>query len=564
MSSQNNNFQFYTGFTIGPIYDVLSYARKTRELWFGSYFFSWFMEKIIEELAKNSAIEFLVPYVGKPFQPNNSITGKYHDRFIIRSSLDKDNLYNEIQKASDEALELFVDLIDAIVKPPAEYVAKMDKDRVRDELKGYIQRNFVVLEPSAIDEGNVVKSISSYLDSMEENRFFNTGILDKTCSICKTLPAVVENKIWVRTWVKTETGWVYDEDRQKEKLCPLCFIKYFCYKSDEIKKKINQKDFSYPPILDISAGELLTAEVKNTNLNLFNDPEKDYDFEDIEKAVTSVYDKEKAKEIIKPYHKYLAIVQADGDNLGEVLKQYPNPDDIAIKFSKPLLDFAKEAGGIINSYRGHPIYIGGDDILAFMPVAIKGDDSSAKTVFDLAMDLSDKYRDIVDKKNGKTTLSIGINIAYYKHPLSRAMRNTREQLFNKAKAGSKNALAMLLTKHSGHQIGFKFRFNTREIEIFSKLLGETLAGQIDLPHSLHHNLSRFKTVIAHTPDEDRLNVFFKNNFNEPEHSKYDKGIAVVADYFKKVMLCEHEGNRLNCVEEILSKLAFIKFLRGEK
>jgi len=110
MSSQNNNFQFYTGFTIGPIYDVLSYARKTRELWFGSYFFSWFMEKIIEELAKNSAIEFLVPYVGKPFQPNNSITGKYHDRFIIRSSLDKDNLYNEIQKASDEALELFVDL----------------------------------------------------------------------------------------------------------------------------------------------------------------------------------------------------------------------------------------------------------------------------------------------------------------------------------------------------------------------------------------------------------------------------------------------------------------------
>ncbi|HED01037.1 MAG TPA: type III-B CRISPR-associated protein Cas10/Cmr2 [Proteobacteria bacterium] len=557
--SENNTPQSYAGFTIGPIYDVLSYARKTRELWFGSYFFSWFMEKIIEELAKNSVIEFLVPYVETPFQLNNTITGKYHDRFIMRSSLDKDTLYNEIQKASDNALEYFVDLIDNLVKSPSKYLPGVNKDRVRDELKGYIQRNFVVLEPSAIDKGNVVKSISSYLDSMEENRFFNTGILDKTCSICKTLPAVVENEIWIRTW----TGEVYDEKKQKEKLCPLCFVKYSCYKSGDIEKKIDQRDFRYPPVLDISARELLTPEVKKTN-TIFKDPEKDYDFEDIEKAVKSVYDKEKAKEIIKPYHKYLAIVQADGDNLGEVLKQYPKPDGIAIKFSKPLLDFAKEAEIIINSYKGYPIYIGGDDILAFMSVAIKGDDDTTKTVFDLAMELSDKYRDIVDKKNGKTTLSIGINIAYYKYPLSRAMHNTREQLFNKAKAGSKNALAMLLTKHSGHQIGFKFRFNTRDIKIFSKLLSETLAGQIDLPHSLHHNLSRFKTVIAHTPDEDRLNAFFENNFNEPIHSKYYQGIAVVADYFKKVILCEPEGKRLNCVEEILSKLAFIKFLRGEK
>ncbi|HCC69058.1 MAG TPA: type III-B CRISPR-associated protein Cas10/Cmr2 [Nitrospiraceae bacterium] len=554
MSGQNTP-NSYAGFTIGPIYDVLSHARKTRELWFGSYFFSWFMEKIIESLAVSNEIDFLVPYVGKPFQSNNSITGKYHDRFIIRSSLTKEDLYNQIQQASDNALEYFVCLIDDIVKPTAKYIAGINKDSVRNELKGYIQRNFVVLEPSAVTQPEIVKSISSYLDSMEENRFFNTGILDNTCFICKSLPAVVEAKIWVKKGAS--------DVQDGKKLCPLCFIKYFCFKSDKIKTKINKKGFRYPPVLDISAGELLTDEVKNKN-PIFKDLDKDYDFEDIEKAVKDVYGKETADSMIKPYHKYLAIVQADGDDLGVILQQYTNPNDIANKFSKPLLDFAGEAEGLINSYKGHPIYIGGDDILAFMPVAFKGSDGNTKTVFDLAVELSDKYRDVVDKNNGKTTLSIGINIAYYKYPLSMALRNTREQLFVKAKEAPKNALAILLTKHSGHQIDFKFSFNTEEIKIFSTLLRETIAGQMDIPHAMHHNLSRFKTIITNLPDANRLKAFFENNFDEPIHTnRFKSGIEKVRNLFEERIFSRGSLNRLESVNDLLSKLAFIKFLRGE-
>lgn len=552
--SEQNIYNSYAGFTIGPIYDVLSHARKTRELWFASYFFSWFMEKMIEELVNNSAINFLVPYVEKPFQPNKSITGRYPDRFIIQSSLGKEELYNLIQKASDNALEHFVCLIDELVKSSAKYLPGINKNKVRDELAGYIQRNFVVFDSSAIDETSLVESISSYLDSMEENRYFNTGILDKTCFICKSLPAVVEDKIWIRTLVNG----VYSEDKQKKELCPLCFIKYSCYKSDEIKTKINKPDFRYPPILDISAGELLIDEVKKKNPK-FQDPEKDYDFEDIEDA----YGKEEAKALIKPYHKYFAIIQADGDYLGKVLNQYTNPDDIPENFSKPILDFAEKAEGIIWDYKGYPIYIGGDDILAFMPVAFKDKDRNIKTVFDLAVELSKEYREIVDKKRGKTSLSIGINIAYYKFPLSKALKDVWKQLFIKAKK-DRNTLAILLTKHSGHQIEIKFKFNIDEIEIFTKLLREIIGGQIEIPYTMHHNLSRFKTLIAHIPDKDRLDAFFENNFNEPIHSRYYKGIADVANYFEKVMLSQPKDNRLDCVKEILSKLAFIKFLRGEE
>jgi len=137
---------------------------------------------------------------------------------------------------------------------------------------------------------------------------------------------------------------------------------------------------------------------------------------------------------------------------------------------------------------------------------------------------------------------------------------------DKAKTDDKNALALLLTKHSGHQIGFKFKFGSKDIKLFRNLLSRTLGGEIDFPHSMHHNLSRFKELISHIPDENRLDAFFENNFNESVHSKpkTEEGIKEVKNYFKEVMLTFPEAEKLHCVEDILSKLAFIKFLRGEK
>jgi len=563
----NTEIKSYAGFTIGPIYGVLSSARKTRELWFASYFFSWFMEKTIEQLSKNNKIDFLSPFVKGQFVPNNSTTGKYHDRFILQSYLDKGALFKEIQEASNNAQDFFVNLIDNLVKQlKAKYVNGANKDTVRDILNSYIQRNFVVFDTQTFKPSNIVNCINSHLDSMEENRFFDTGILNKTCFICRALPANIKANVWVKPGgTKGETE---RKPRLIEKeLCPLCFVKHYAHRSNEVTAKISKSNFRYPTILDISAVELLTEEVKKQN-PIFKDYEKNYEFEDIEKAVRETYSKEEEADSLlkKSYFKYFAIIQADGDNLGKVFDKLTNFDELE-SFSKSLFDFANEAEKIITFYKGYPIYIGGDNMLAFTTVAFKGDDGKAKTVIDLAIKLSDAYRDIIGKNHSETTLSIGVNIAFYKFPLSLALKNAGKQLIEEAKKDNKNALALLLTKHSGHQIGFKFKFGSSDIKSFSKLLRKTLAGDVDFPHSLHHNLSRFKTVIANIPDKERLEAFFGNNFNEPEHSEYDSGIKPVINYFKEVLLSipgKQSEQRINCVEEILSKLAFVKFLRGEK
>jgi len=47
----------YIALTIGPIYKTLSSAKKTRELWGGSYLFSYIMKQIILEFKER---EFVV------------------------------------------------------------------------------------------------------------------------------------------------------------------------------------------------------------------------------------------------------------------------------------------------------------------------------------------------------------------------------------------------------------------------------------------------------------------------------------------------------------------------
>ncbi len=566
MAENNNNINSYAGFTIGPIYEVLSSARKTRELWFASYIFSWFMEKMIEELSRNSNIKFLLPYVDNPFKPNNSITGKYHDRFIFQSYLDKNNLFDEIQKASNDTSNFIVDVIDELVKEVgAKYLNNTDKNSIRDILKSYIQRNFVVFDAQSFGTSNIINFINGYLDSMEENRFFDTGILDRTCFICKALPAVIETNIWVKK-KRTRSDTNPEEKPEPHFLCPLCFLKFHSLKSGQVKEKIRENNFRYPTILDISAVELLTDKVKAEN-PIFSDSEKDYEFKDIEETAKKVCTNDKYTEnhlLKKLYFKYFAIIQADGDNLGKVIGARTNFNGI-VHFSKSLFDFANKAEEIITTYKGYPIYICGDDILAFVPVAFKEENGNTKTVIDLAINLSNKYNELVDKGILGTSLSIGINIAYYKFPLSLALKNARMQLFDVAKkVDGKNALALLLTKHSGHQICFKFQFGSNDINNFSDILRKTLAEEINFPHSLHHNLSRFKTVIANIPDENRLKAFFENNFNEPEHKDFKRGIDIVMKYFEEVLFNTSCIKKDYCIEDILSKLAFIKFLRGEK
>lgn len=148
---------------------------------------------------------------------------------------------------------------------------------------------------------------------------------------------------------------------------------------------------------------------------------------------------------------YLAAIALDGDHIGDLLnqgqdKQYYND------LSEQLLQYAQEAENIIEA-QGQPIYTGGDDLLALLPLKHfpKGEyDQGDKSVLEVALDLRRRYPHIA-------TVSGGLTIFHYKYDLRSALRLTREAI-QEAKRCGRNRIGIRVAKHSGGHLGFTLRW----------------------------------------------------------------------------------------------------------
>ena len=150
----------------------------------------------------------------------------------------------------------------------------------------------------------------------------------------------------------------------------------------------------------------------------------------------------------KPYY---AILVADGDSMGKAIDQLAqrDNDDQAIAahqaFSERLDAFAQQARSIIrDQYQGAPIYTGGDDILAFLPLY---------TAIDCASTLAAIFHDTFIDTSVTPTLSAGLAIVHHLDPLRESLSLARKTE-GEAKAyhdskGPKDALAITVNKRSG-------------------------------------------------------------------------------------------------------------------
>ena len=230
----------YAGFTIGPIHDVMRHSKKTRELWFGSYFFSWYMEKLTAALIGGKHdIVFLTPYVKEPYAPNCSLGGKFHDRFVAQSSILSPEKFHEIIKdANSQTLKDFSKLIFDLKEQEEKKDghSSLNAETVYDILEGYLQTRFFTIDAAKIEQEieqageqskkTVVGVVDEYLNTMEDNFIFTPGKSVNTCNRCKTLPGIIE--------VKEKEN---DEDKQLI-LCPLCFVKL---RAHHIEKLLQQR-----------------------------------------------------------------------------------------------------------------------------------------------------------------------------------------------------------------------------------------------------------------------------------------------------------------------------------
>lgn len=82
---------------------------------------------------------------------------------------------------------------------------------------------------------------------------------------------------------------------------------------------------------------------------------------------------------------YYAILQADGDGMGKVIDNQKSVEDHRA-LSRQLAQFAASARGIVEQHRGALVYSGGDDVLALLPV---------NTVLQCAHELHQRFDQLV-------------------------------------------------------------------------------------------------------------------------------------------------------------------------
>lgn len=143
----------------------------------------------------------------------------------------------------------------------------------------------------------------------------------------------------------------------------------------------------------------------------------------------------------EPSFPYFAVLVADGDRMGQLLSKRETVGAHQL-VSAQLDTFAERARAVVRRHDGQPVYAGGDDVLALLPVT---------TAVTCAQDLAEAFAEALGVPFGRldadTSLSIGIAIVHHLEPLSVALQRGRAA--EKAAKGPRNAVSVALHTRGG-------------------------------------------------------------------------------------------------------------------
>ena len=483
----------YIALTIGPIYKTLNSAKKTRDLWGGSYLFSYVMKKIIEEF---DAKKFVVPYTGSEIFEKHQGVGLFHDRFIFKSD-----------KGDKELLEKAVD---KVVSTLAKNMDNLDEEF----LKNYLQISCV---EKRVEEGeNIILKLTPYLNAKE--LFFKLS--------------------------------QYDQNLLLEKLQN---------NNSFLKKEAFGNNRGFPTLPEIALHDVFKDDekMKKFILSKIKDDDEFSVYEDNEV---------KEKKIVKRYHKYIAIVHADGDNMGQVVQNLTTQTEFK-QFSKKLFNYCSTSHKLIKAYGGETIFAGGDDLLFFAPVV-----NENESIFNLIDEISKEFDELfkdenqnIKDKEKQATLSFGLSITYHKFPLYEALEKSRDLLGDAKSIGTKNNIAFTTIKHSGQSFGGVFPKNNKKLYEQFLALTSNISGKEgadNFLHSLHHKIYSYRVVFKRVASsEQKLKNFFDNYFNEQEHKQYKLFFEALIQFINGVYNDKSIDKKL---ELVYATLRFVKFIKGDK
>lgn len=527
----------YLALTIGPIYRTFDQCKRTRSVWASSFFFSWFIKQIAKRSAQ-AGFNILLPHhdAANPHQSQYG-SGLYADRIYFEPS---GKTTNDLQE-----------IVNEIIAEIANDIVAENSENVNEYLHQYL--NIHIVEKEIDENAQVLHKLNEALDQQELKQNF---------------PFENENNPLLQ---------YFDRKLTDESI----LVK------DAFGGGNGLRFRSIPEIATASLERSFPNEYKELITQTFKNIDLDF--------IDALENMDALKKSLKPHHKYYAVLYADGDNIGALLNQISGDFGKLKDFSFQLFQFGKGAEKIIHQYGGSAVYLGGEDILAFLPMACISEDKTenqtiTNTIFNVIDQLdvlfAETIGELAKKENvNEPTLTYGVNISYIKHPLKESMKKAH-QLMDEVKHGMyesgekkfpcKNAVGFRLQKHSGQYMEcFYEKSKTGSwnevksfVEKYSKNAhqGNAELGNADLLSGVIHRLKDdlFFETFAAAARAKRLVPFFENFFNEYIHRQIEKKefIDGVKTLSEKIF-SDYPDNQ-NCRDVLFTTMRYVHFINSDK
>lgn len=524
----------YTAINIGPIVSTIQMARRPRELWAASYLFSHLMKCIMKSIPQREDI--ISPFYNEGMIDKKLGVGLYPDRLFVKGSISYNTIQTAIQEVADSV--------------------GLSKDYF----------HVMVITEDCGGDSEAIHELNRKLDYLE------------LCSIATH--SVTEDSV-LQLIKKKWSSPLFQEAFKNEKYNVKMLSEYASAQlaaNDDIQKDWEEAKNK--------------AKVEEMTLELIPEEFREYfkDEGDFYKHL-----KQKIGKRLKSHHKYICIVQADGDNMGSTVSHKQLNEGKVKEISEALFHFGVDAKDKIENYGGLPIYAGGDDLLFIAPVVgkTKREDGRWENILDLLEALNDKsFRGVSEvvktcnlKKDGKlieASLSFGVSITYYKYPLYEALESARKLLFEKAKnVEGKNAIALDWRKHSGST--FSMSFSKTNPELVSKFEAVIKQSQVEetlvsaVAHKIRNNEGLLKLWMGteESTFTERNKAFFEK-YMEYDSDKTDNeslykrsALDLLNELYKtkvNLQMSEKQENEniSGIIKTMYAMLRMAKFINGEE
>ena len=496
--------RFLITLSLGPVQSLIGAARRTRDLWCGSWLLSEAARAAARALHTRQPDCLIFPCLDNPnedLKPQKDLGDVANIVNILRA---------EVEAHDDEAAR---ELCDNAKKAAISRLTELGKD-VQNEMKRMkrpirddvwdaqindILEVFTAWVPIAKSSNGYEEAsqhLGGVLAARKATRDFRACKLETTGLPKSSLDGALETVL--QKWPEGDSARRKLRLSSDEQLDALGVIKRLAGNSDQFtaysriaadawieqlkceqQKRLCEK---YKPLVDL---ELSTRVSGNRGIYkaLPYDAQMLYEFRlDNELAQTEANaDSIKALKALKACIKqisqeknadggpvgdpvpYAAILKADGDRMGVLVSRATSAKQ-SRKISLKLHEFASEVRQIVRCHRGHAIYAGGDDVLVLVPLAQALDCSRvlAKS-FKNALDGIAEDMGICSAE--RPTLSVGLGIGHLMEPLG-SLRARADRAEHAAKGDDtktpRNALAIALGIRSGAEISWRTRWNDED------------------------------------------------------------------------------------------------------